>query len=145
MADELKRRGGVEINPDKALRIALIHDIGGEARITDIPQPALKYVDKSEAERKAVEDLLKTSPLPEEYYQLWLEYEEGGSTPEGRLVRFADKLEMLIQALEYESAGASGLDEFWSTLESIRKSEFYGYFKEIVDGLGELRKQKRLL
>ncbi|AMQ18354.1 HD domain-containing protein [Thermococcus peptonophilus] len=142
LADELKRRG-VEINPDKALRIALIHDIG-EARITDIPQPALKYVDKSEAERKAVEDLLKTSPLPEEYYQLWLEYEEG-STPEGRLVRFADKLEMLIQALEYESAGASGLDEFWSTLESIRKSEFYGYFKEIVDGLGELRKQKRLL
>ncbi|WP_209474142.1 HD domain-containing protein [Thermococcus stetteri] len=142
LADELKRKG-VEINPDRALRIALLHDIG-EARITDIPQPALKYVDKSEAERKAVEALLRASPLPEEYYRLWLEYEEE-STPEGRLVRFADKLEMLIQALEYESAGVSGLDEFWGTLESLRKSEFYGYFKEIVDGLEGLRKQKRLL
>lgn len=142
LADELKRRG-VEINPDKALRIALLHDIG-EARVTDIPQPALKYVDKSEAERKAVEDLLKTSPFPEEYYQLWLEYEEG-STLEGRLVRFADKLEMLIQAIEYESAGASGLDEFWNALESLKNSEFYGHFKEIVDGLEDLRKQKRLL
>lgn len=142
LADELKKRG-VEINPDKAVRIALLHDIG-EARITDIPQPALKYVDKSEAERKAVEDLLKTSPLPEEYYQLWLEYEEG-STLEGRLVRFADKLEMLIQALEYESAGASGLDEFWNVLENLRSSEFYGHFKDIVDGLEDMRKQKRLL
>lgn len=101
-------------------------------------------MDKSEAERKAVEDLLKTSPLPEEYYQLWLEYEEG-STLEGRLVRFADKFEMLIQALEYESAGASGLDEFWNVLENLRSSEFYGHFKDIVDGLEDMRKQKRLL
>lgn len=50
LADELKKRG-VEINPDKAVRIALLHDIG-EARITDIPQPALKYVDKSESGKK---------------------------------------------------------------------------------------------
>jgi putative hydrolase of HD superfamily len=142
LADELKRRG-VEINPDKAVRIALLHDIG-EARITDIPQPALKYVDKSEAERKAVKEMLGMSPAWEEYYQLWLEYEDE-STLEGRLVRFVDKLEMLIQALEYESAGFLGLDEFWSALESLRKSEFYGYFKEIVDGLEGLRKQNRLL
>lgn len=52
---------------------------------------------------------------------------------------------MLIQALEYESAGASGLDEFWNVLENLRSSEFYGHFKDIVDGLEDMRKQKRLL
>jgi putative hydrolase of HD superfamily len=142
LADELQRKG-VAINSDRAVRIALLHDIG-EARITDIPQPALKYVDKSGAERRAVGDMLKEAALPEEYHKLWLEYEEG-STVEGRLVRFADKLEMLIQAYEYESSGVSGLDEFWSVLESLRESEFYSYFRDIIEDLAERRKQKRLL
>jgi putative hydrolase of HD superfamily len=142
LADELKRRG-MDINPDKAIRIALLHDIG-EARLTDVPQPALRYIKKGEVEKRAVEEMLEVLEGGEDYYALWLEYEEG-STVEGRLVRFADRLEMLVQALEYESAGFSGLDEFWGAVEELKKSEFYAHFQDMIEGLEDLRKQKRFL
>ncbi len=144
LADELVKRG-VEINVERAVKIALLHDIG-EARITDVPLTAQGYLDKGKAERKAVMELLLKSPLPEEYFKLWREYEEE-STPEGRLVKFADRLEMLIQAYEYERAGFLNLDEFWKVVEGLRKSEFYSHFGDIVEGLVERRslvKQQRL-
>ncbi|WP_099212118.1 HD domain-containing protein [Thermococcus henrietii] len=136
LADELKAKG-VEIDVEKALKIALLHDVG-EARITDIPKTAQYYLDKGKAEKKAVMELLLSSPKPKEYFKLWREYEEETST-EGKLVKFADRLEMLIQAYEYEKAGFRNLDEFWGTLEKLRESEFYNYFRELVEGLVEMR------
>jgi putative hydrolase of HD superfamily len=141
LADELSRKG-LEIDACRALRIALIHDIG-EARITDIPSTVSRYVNKSEAERRAVLDMFKRVPGGEEYSELWLEYEEE-NTVEGRLVKFADRLEMLIQAYEYERAGFRNLDEFWETVEWLRKSEFYPYFSGLVEELLKLRKQNNL-
>jgi len=141
LADELKAKG-VEINVERALKIALLHDIG-EARITDVPKTAQYYLDKGKAEKKAVMELLLSSPNPEEYFKLWREYEEE-SSPEGRLVKFADRLEMLIQAFEYEKAGFRNLGEFWETMEKLRESEFYEYFGELVEGLAQLRKQNLL-
>ncbi|WP_457743107.1 HD domain-containing protein, partial [Thermococcus sp.] len=47
LADELKARG-VEVNTEKALKIALLHDIG-ETRITDIPKSAQYYLNKGKA------------------------------------------------------------------------------------------------
>ncbi|WP_297498082.1 HD family hydrolase [Thermococcus sp.] len=136
LADELVKRG-VSINVERAVRIALLHDVG-EARITDVPLTAQGYLNKGEAERKAVMELLLKSPLPEEYFGLWREYEEE-STLEGKLVKFADRLEMLIQAYEYEKAGFSDLDEFWEVVERLRESEFYSYFRDIVEDLVERR------
>jgi putative hydrolase of HD superfamily len=60
---------------------------------------------------------------------------------EGRLVRFADKLEMLIQAYEYEKSGIQNLEEFWKALEYLKQSEFYDYFKELIDELELLKKE----
>lgn len=141
LADELREKG-VEVNVEKALKIALLHDIG-EVMITDIPLTAQSYIDKGKAEKKVVMELLLSSPNPREYFRLWREYEEEHSL-EGRLVKFADRLEMLIQAYEYEKAGFTDLDEFWGTVEKLRESEFYGHFAELIEGLAELRKQKRL-
>ena len=138
LADELKAKG-VEIDVERALKIALLHDLA-EARVTDIPLTAQYYLDKGRAEKKAAMELFIKTPNPKEYFRLWREYEEGLSL-EGRLVKFADKLEMLIQALEYEKAGFRNLDEFWGTLDSLRESEFYEHFGELVEELAELRKQ----
>ncbi|WP_457751388.1 HD domain-containing protein [Thermococcus sp.] len=138
LADELKAKG-VEVNTEKALKIALLHDVG-EVRTTDIPKTAQYYLDKGRAEKKAVMELLLTGPRPREYFKLWRDYEEGTSL-EGRLVKFADRLEMLIQAYEYEKAGFQDLDEFWGALESLRESEFYSYFRELVEGLVEMREK----
>ncbi|NJE29665.1 HD family hydrolase [Thermococcus sp. 18S1] len=140
LADELKARG-VEIDVERALKIAVLHDLA-EARVTDIPLTAQYYLDKGKAEKKAAMELFIKAPNPKEYFRLWREYEEGLSL-EGRLVKFADKLEMLVQALEYEKAGFRDLGEFWGALDSLRESEFYEHFRELVEELAGLRKQNR--
>jgi putative hydrolase of HD superfamily len=138
LGDKL-RKEGVEIDVERAVKIALIHDLG-EARITDIPLPAQRYFDKVEGERRAISEMLGENGLGE-YAQLFDEY-ENESTLEGRLVRFTDRLEMLIQAIEYEESGFKNLDEFWEALDGLRGSEFYPYFKDIVEGLERRRKGK---
>jgi len=138
LADELRSRG-VEINVEKALKIALLHDLG-EAKITDIPLPAQRYFDKAEGEVMALQDMLKGRRMEKEYLSLFREYEKELS-PEGRLVKFADRLEMLVQAFEYEKAGFRNLDEFWRAVDYLRESEFYGHFREIVEGLVDMRKK----
>ena len=139
LADNLKNRG-IEVDVEKAVKIALLHDLA-EARITDVPLSAQHYIDKRKAEKKAVMEMLIKTPNPGEYFRLWREYEEGLS-PEGRLVKFADRLEMLIQACEYEEAGFRNLDEFWAALESLRNSEFYEHFKDLVEELAGKRAGK---
>ncbi len=138
LADELKSRG-VEIDVEKALKIALLHD-AGEARITDVPLPAQRYFNKVEGEVKALGEMLSVTGREGEYLSLFREYEEELSV-EGKLVKFADRLEMLIQAYEYEKAGFANLDEFWRTVEKLRESELYEYFRDIVEGLVKRRKK----
>ena len=87
LADKLKD-WGVEIDTEKALKIALLHDVG-EARITDIPLPAQRYFNKVAGETNALLEMLEPTGRAEEYLKLFLEYEEE-SSPEGRLVKFAD-------------------------------------------------------
>lgn len=138
LADELKKRG-VDTDVEKALKIALLHDLG-ESKITDLPLGAQRYIDKKKAEKKAVmELLLEVGNKSLEYFKLFEEYEEESSL-EGRLVKFADKLEMVLQAYEYEKAGFSNLEEFWSALEYLKKSEFYEYFRELIDEVEKLKK-----
>ncbi|NJE04988.1 HD family hydrolase [Thermococcus sp. M36] len=140
LADELRTRG-VDISVERAVKIALIHDLA-EARITDVPLTAQRYLDKGKAEKRAAMETFLKTPDPKEYFRLWREYEEGLSL-EGRLVKFADRLEMLIQAYEYEKAGFRDLGEFWGTVEKLRESEFYAYFGELVERLVALRKDLR--
>ncbi len=137
LVDELKAKD-VDINAERALKIAILHDLA-EARITDIPLDAQHYIDKKRAEKKAMMEMLLTAgEVGREYFKLFEEYEEESSL-EGRLVKFADRIEMLIQAYEYEKAGFSDLDEFWNTLEKLRENEFYRYFSKLVE---ELAKKK---
>jgi len=56
------------------------------------------------------------STIGSEIYGLWKEYEEG-RTEEAKLVKDMDKLEMILQALEYEQDGKNekSLDGFFDT------------------------------
>ncbi len=114
LADALRDQG-IPIDTERVLRIALIHDVG-EAVIGDIPQPADSPVSretKSAIEGAAVDQITGAlGDRKDAYWDLWEEY-ESADTIEARLVRAADKLEMLIQAAEYERIGYRCLDEFW--------------------------------
>ena len=127
----------------KVMRMAVLHEIS-ECRTGDIPYPAQKYIGanvKTNAETLAVRDM--TAPLlfaGEDFYAaLWREF-ESGKTPEARLVKAADKLEMLIQAVEYEKAGASTLEDFWHNCDTFSQITSYPEIEKMLAQLIELRK-----
>lgn len=108
----------------KLLAIALLHDLA-EAMLGDLPASARRLLGaeaKHAAERRAMEELLAALPQSD-YLALWDEYARGVS-PEARLVKGLDRIEMLVQALAYERAGSRALDEFWADTERDWGDEF---------------------
>jgi len=101
----------------KLMTIALLHDLA-EGVIGDLPTPATVHFPpgaKRDAEMRALRELLHDVPGAEHWHTWWQEFEDGTSV-EGRLVRDADRLDMLIQAHAYEqTTGNRWLAEFWST------------------------------
>jgi putative hydrolase of HD superfamily len=108
-----------QIDRERLLAMALLHDLA-EAFTTDLPEPVLRFLPrgaKREAEEAVLQDMLRDLPFAEDYFDLWLEFEDRTSV-EGRLIRDADKLEMMIQAYVYEqSTGNHNLGEFWKFME----------------------------
>jgi putative hydrolase of HD superfamily len=123
LADTLMGTGAPEaetLDLEKVLVMALLHDLA-EVRLTDLPMSAVRLIPaevKSQAEAGAIADLLAPLPGGGRLQALWQEFEDRDS-PEGRLVRDADKLEMMVQCLRYERAGSRGLGEFWQAIDRL--------------------------
>lgn len=136
LADMLAARGE-KIDVEKILRISLLHEIA-ESRIGDIPFPALKYLKESakdRIERQAVKDMLSDfGEIGKLYLKLWSEFERRNSF-EAKIVRAADKLELLIQAFEYEKIGYKSLDNFWKNRWNRRDFDVHIFIKEILESL----------
>ena len=140
LADVLAEQG-VPLDVEKVMRLALLHEVA-EARIGDLPFPALEYIPKAvkkTGEQAAVESMFEHfGPLQQKYMQLWEEFEEGTSI-EGKLVRAADKLELMIQVLEYEKIGYRSLDKFWINPWNYRNFDDSPLIQEIMDLLYQRR------
>ncbi|MCE7982572.1 MAG: HD domain-containing protein [Caldilinea sp. CFX5] len=98
----------------RVVQIALVHDLA-ESILTDLPKRSTDLLGKAvkqQAEALAMQQICRHLPNHAYYLACWQEYVDG-ATPEGRLVRDADKLEMIHQALCYEQAGQRNLAEFW--------------------------------
>lgn len=103
------------LDMERVLRLALIHDLA-ESVLTDLPKRSAEIIGrdvKRAAEDRAMAALLVGLPGGAGCIDLWREY-DAGSTPEAQLVKDADKLEMVHQALRYRRRGHTGLAEFWS-------------------------------
>lgn len=93
------------VNLDRALRMALIHELG-EIYAGDLtPSDAISPDEKHARERQSLERVLEGVQGAEDIRALWEEFETGES-PEARLVRQADRLEMALQAVTYAREGA---------------------------------------
>lgn len=102
------------VDSEKALRMAVLHETG-ESVIGDIPYIAKNNfpVDSIEkAEVSAARKILSNLVNKVEYISLFEEYIEG-KTREAKLVRAADKLQMLCKVRFYQKAGAGNLEEFF--------------------------------
>lgn len=106
----------------KMLQMALIHDLP-EVIIGDLT-PSEKIGTGNHSEEDAMKNLLAFLPkeVQDKYFKVWHEY-VGNETVEARAVRQLEKLEMALQAREYEESEVAkeSLDVFTkSTEESIR-------------------------
>jgi putative hydrolases of HD superfamily len=123
------------VNRDKLMKICLVHDLA-EAIVGDItPYDGITKEEKRRMEEEALITMLnalEAESIAQEIYQLWLEYEEG-TTIEAHLARQLDKLEMIIQANEYEKANpGKRLENFFtSTKESFEHPEIVGWASEV--------------
>ena len=118
LADELLAKG-LAVNVERALRLALIHD-WAEVRLGDLPKTAKRYLGKENsntAEQLAFADVVSSAKEGALYEQLHHEYEQRSSI-ESHVVKLADIVDLLVETLALERAGAQGLDEFWDVARS---------------------------
>lgn len=116
-SSEAARAMGVDST--RAVKMALVHDLA-ECVVGDItPCDGVSDDDKHAMEKRAMDDLVKDlGSVGLEVLELWEEYEAGTSAT-AKLVKDCDKLEMVLQAQEYESEGNAGergtLEEFFES------------------------------
>lgn len=127
---------GPELGVDagRLARLAVVHDLA-EARVGDItPEDGVAREEKRRREREALTTMLAPLGHPgEELLELAREYEEG-ATPEGRLLKELDGLELLLQAYRQERVGADrgSLDPFWASgLAKLRHPKLLEIAREL--------------
>jgi putative hydrolase of HD superfamily len=104
-----------EFDRAKVLTMAILHDLPesvtgdlslGGSRL--LPEGA-----KAGMESRAMDELISEQEFGTSWRQTWDEFEALDS-PEAKLVRDADRIDLLTQALTYERAqGTVNLEEFW--------------------------------
>ncbi|HET9712325.1 MAG TPA: HD family hydrolase [Pyrinomonadaceae bacterium] len=145
LADKFVSRGiGVDI--EKVLRIALLHD-WAEVRVGDMPRTATLYFGsdaRKQAETAAFSDVVSDVDGAHGLYgSLYSDYEQRSSL-EARLVKAADVLDLLVQVLALERAGARGLDEFWEVAEQPEfnlEGEAEQIVQELLDSILNARRE----
>lgn len=102
------------VNKERVMRIALLHD-AGESMLTDLPWPVKRFVNPEvlhDAEERASQVIFEHSPHT--WPDAIAEYNDA-STLEARIVKSADRIQMLAKALQYESQGRGDTQRFWRT------------------------------
>jgi putative hydrolase of HD superfamily len=104
IADRLE----VPVDRGRLLAMALLHDLG-EARTGDIPLVRKTAADDA---RECAEADAMVEGLPTFYREVLAEF-RAQETPEARIVKAADKLQMMAKVLWYEADGRGDLSRFW--------------------------------
>lgn len=110
----------------KCMEMALVHDLA-EAVVGDLtPYCGVSREDKHKQELTAMKDIAKLTHLgSDKLMELFYEY-EGGKTAEAKFVKDLDRLDMIMQAFEYEKRDDSPnkLQEFFDSTEGKFQHSF---------------------
>lgn len=121
LAMVLSDKLGYALNKDKLIKMALLHDLG-ELVAGDIVSErgyifdAKKRDEKEQIEREGIQKIFDEIGEGEEYVAIFDEM-VGRTTPEAKVFWQLDKLEMALQALEYEEEQDKNLEEFFKNVE----------------------------
>ncbi len=124
-----------EVDVERVLRIALLHDIG-EALLTDLPWPVKKFLGAeaiAQGEARAVDTVLTDAP---DTWRKAVGAYEAATTLEARIVKAADRIQMLAKALQYRSQGRGDVRRFF---EEGRSFDDFGIplVRAVLDRLRE--------
>jgi putative hydrolase of HD superfamily len=109
-----------DVDPAKAVLMALTHELC-EVYAGDItPADGVGPEEKRKLEAESLKRALGASSLAPGLEALWEEFEEGES-PEARLVKQIDRLEMGLQAAVYEAEGQGRMEEFHASADRAVK------------------------
>ncbi len=130
------------IDLERSIKMALIHDIpelkSGDIVETDkgkfYVSPGTKILKEkfdrvSEEEKIKIEEESARKVLPGVYFRLWKEFQDG-ETEEARFVKDVDRLEMALQACEYESG---------RNYKSANLNHYYAYCRDKIKHPGLLK------
>lgn len=149
-----------KLNVKKAIKIALVHDLC-ETYAGDVT-PFFYYLDlpedekerkeilmrwvrlskkekvrrskmKFKKEKKSLLKLIKFLPIviKKDIFLSWLDYEEGISK-EGKFVKQIDKIETLIQAIEYFGSGKTPAIGWWEEVEELIEAPLLLEFLKVI-------------
>ena len=131
----------LNVDTEKLVKMLLLHD-AQEALTGDYNIFAKKKIGMNEfkaQEKSAALKVLSVLPseLRKEYIDIWEEFEKQ-KTPEAILANDIDKIEMMIQALEYEKQGydSEKFNAFWTSVQKKIKTTF---MKDLLKLLSEKR------
>jgi len=137
VAEELK----IKINFEKAMKIALVHDIAegvtGEIDYRLIFFGKISKKEKNALEKKAIKKIQKIAPpkVGKEIFDLWEDYEDG-RTKEAKYVKALDKIETTLHLLE---SGHKTYD--FPELIATYPDKAVADFPELKDLLGLMKKK----
>lgn len=131
----------LNLNENKLMKMALIHDLA-EAVVGDVivegKRKSISLKEKHKKEKKAMRKIFSDLEDGKEYFNLWLEFERQ-KTKEAKILKQLDKLEMVLQALEYEMMmDPKVFDEFWKTSKRRIKDK---YLVSLFEKLETLRRK----
>lgn len=110
-----------KLDRNKLLRMALLHDFGEIYAGDIIPSDGMSLGRKHALEKASVRKVLGRLAKGQGYLALWEEFEKG-KTPEARLLRELDRLEMALQACVYEREGLADLSRFFASADKALTS-----------------------
>ena len=129
----------LEFDREKILTMAVLHDMA-ESITGDLSLGGSRLLPKgakAEAENLAMEEALDGLGFSGRWLAVWREFEDLAND-EARIVRDADRIDLLTQALVYErNTGTVNLDEFWK-FAPVR-SFYFPESKALIEGLWERR------
>ncbi|XP_053957608.1 uncharacterized protein LOC128862852 isoform X2 [Anastrepha ludens] len=130
--------GSEGLNQIRCMELALVHDLA-ESVVGDLtPFCGVSRTDKRAMEFKAMEDICKLiEPRGKRIMELFEEYETGESA-ESKFVKDLDRLDMIMQAFEYEKRDNCLLkhQEFF---DSTKGKFNHPFIKKLVDEIYEQR------
>lgn len=152
LISDLEAQRGEDVNIERVLRLALLHDLP-ESLTFDISKAYLEYLgprgaaikrDLEHSAWKYIVDGLHNAKLHRSYLALQKEF-DAEKTLESRIVRAADRLDILLQVIEYRRRGYPEylLADLWSgTIKKLRSCRIQSALKIQRILIHEARKKR---